>query len=241
MVKSMSFPESAKRKNYSDVISQDQLIDQQNISYVAVPGPQGPQGIQGPKGESGPQGPQGLQGPKGDPGKDGRDGKDGISMLSPSGQNIGWGLYYNHDQKEIMLGANRGNDGWVRFNIKSNGPKTNQTFLPSVDSVALWIDQSQKINFRGIQIGSIVDICYNVEITTLQNNTEVWFRTNVLNTDVFPTSYAGLLKYQFTHDLCLHHRMIIDSINTQASGGLPEIRTDHDAILVVKSMLITVS
>lgn len=247
MAKSMSFPESAKRKKYSDVINQDHNSTNQSISYVAVPGPQGPTGLQGPKGDVGPQGPQGRQGPKGDPGKsgkdgrDGKDGKNGISMLSPSGQNIGWALYHNHDKKEIMLGANRGNDGWVRLNINSEGPKTNEIFLPFSESVSLWINQAQKINFRGLKVGTIVKVIYNIELTTLLNNTELWFRTYMPNVSNFPTTYAGILKYQFLHELSLEHSFVVDSISTQASGGIPEIRTDHDSIVVVKSISIFVS
>lgn len=238
MAKSMSFPESAKRKKYSDVIIQDETSEKENISYVAVPGPQGPQGLQGPKGETGPQGPQGPQGPKGDPG---RDGKDGISLISPSGQNIGWALYSNHNRKQIMVGATRGNDGWVRINIDSEGPYTNEKYLPSSKLVSLWINEAQKINFRSLKIGAIVSILYNFELTTLQNNTEAWVRTNILNTENYPTSYIGLLKYQFTHDISIEQKIVIDSINTQASGGIPEIRTDHDAIVVLKSICILVS
>lgn len=242
MAKSMEFPESAKRKKYSDVINKDSIEKPvTDISYVAVPGPQGPQGIQGPKGEPGLQGVQGIPGPKGDPGKNGKDGKDGTSMLSPSGQNIGWGLYSNHSKKTILLGAEKGNDGWVRLNLESAGKNTIENFLPTEDSVSLWIDVAQKINFKGLKIGSIVDICYNVELTTLQNNTEFWYRSFVEGSNNYPTSYGGILKYQFSYDLSLQHRMVIDSYSTQSFGVYPEIRSDYDALLIVKSILISVS
>lgn len=243
MAKSMDFPNAAKRKKYSEVISQDFAIDQQT-AYVAVPGPQGPQGIQGPKGETGPQGPQGLQGPKGDPGKngkDGKDGKDGVSILSPSGQNIGWALYFNHNKKPINIGADIGNDGWVRFNIDSNGPHTNEKFLPSLNSVSLWINEAQKFNFRGLKIGSVVNIIYNIEINTLVNNTEVWARTYIPNNDIFPITYVGNLKYQFIHDLTIDHKIFVDSISTQANGGFLEIRSDHNAICSIKSIYVYIS
>jgi hypothetical protein len=240
MAKSMDFPEAAKKKKYSDLTQEKQ--DSQ-VSYVAVPGPQGPQGIQGPKGEQGPQGIQGPQGQKGDPGKDGkngRDGKDGISMLSPSGQNIGWALYYNHERKQIYLGADRGNDGWVRLNLKSQGNNTIETFLPKEDSVSLWIDVAQKINLKGLKIGSIIDVSYNIELTTLQNNTELWYRSYIENNENYPISYGGILKYQFTYDLSLQHRFVVDSYSTQSFGVLPEIRTDHNSIMVVKSIVLYV-
>lgn len=242
MSKSMEFPGAAKRKKYSDVINQDQ---QENtiaeISYVAVPGPQGPQGIQGPKGEQGIQGPPGPKGDAGKDGKPGKDGKDGQSMLSPSGQNIGWALYYNHDKKTINLGAEKGNDGWVKMGLQSNGNKTIEKFLPSENSVSLWINASQKVNLKGLKIGSIVDICYNIELTTLNNNTELWYRSYIEGSEIYPISYAGTLKYQFCYDLSLSHKIIIESYNTWSNGIIPEIRTDYDSILYLKSILITVS
>lgn len=242
MSKSMNFPDAAKRKKYSDIISQEQSSTAPpEIAYVAVPGPQGPQGIQGPKGDQGPVGPQGPKGDPGKNGKDGSDGKDGISMLSPSGQNIGWGLYYNHDRQTIDLGAQRGTDGWVRLKINSKGKNTVEKFLPTEDSVSLWIDVAQKINFKGLKVGSIVDICYNIELTTLQNNTELWYRSYVENNDNYPTTYGGTLKYQFTYDISLQHRMVIDSYSTQSNGVFPEIRTDYDALAIVKSIIISVS
>lgn len=241
MAKSMDFPDAAKRKKYTEVISQEAESFNQQISYVAVPGPQGPQGIQGPKGETGPQGPQGPQGLKGDSGKDGKNGKDGISMLSPSGQNIGWALYVNHEKQNSYLGADKGNDGWVRLNLKSDGKHTVQKFLPTENSVSLWMDSAQKINLKGIKVGSIVDIVYNIEITTLQNNTEIWYRSYIEGSSNYPTSYAGILKYQFTYDISLGHRLVVDSYSSQSSGIFPEIRSDNDSIVALKSMLICVS
>lgn len=248
MSKSMNFPDAAKKKKYSDLTNKQEQYDvEQNSIYVAVPGPQGPQGIQGPKGEQGIQGVPGPQGIKGDPGKDGRngkdgrDGKDGKSMLSPSEQNIGWALYHNHDKKEIRLGGNQGNDGWVRLTLESAGKQTIEKFLPTQDSVSLWIDVAQKINLKGLKIGTILDICYNIELTTLQNNTELWYRSYVENTENYPTSYAGILKYQFSYDISLQHKIVVDSYSTQSFGIYPEIRTDNDAIAVVKSIILCVS
>lgn len=238
MAKSMSFPESAKRKKYSDVINQEQSTDQQNISYVAVPGPQGPKGDIGPQG---PQGIQGPQGPKGDPGKNGKDGKDGASLLSPSGQNIGWGLYHNHDRKTIYLGAEKGTDGWVRLNLQSKGKQTIERFLPTSDSVSLWVDVAQKINLKNLKVGAIVDAMYNIEITTLTNNTELWYRSYSEATDNYPVSYAGILKYQFTYDISLQHKFVVESYQMQSFGVFPEIRTDNDALVQVKSIIVFIS
>jgi len=242
MVKNMDFPEAAKRKKYSDVIKKDtNKTSSPETLYIEAQGPQGPQGPQGQQGIQGPKGEQGAPGLKGPKGAKGDPGKDGASMLSPSGQNIGWALYYNHERKEIFLGADRGSDGWVKLNINSKGKNTIEKFLPSKDSVSLWIDSSQKINLKGLNVGAIVDVSYNIELTTLQNNTEFWYRSYINNTENYPTSYGGILKYQFTYDLSLQHRFVIDSPITQSLGASPEIRADNDCIMNVKSIMISVS
>lgn len=239
MAKSMEFPESVKKKKYSEVINKDEDSSSTLLTnYIAVPGPQGPQGLQGPKGD---QGIQGIQGPKGDPGKNGKDGKDGLGIISPSKQNIGWALYYNHERNVISLGADKGNDGWVRLNIKSEGPKTNENFIPRDNYVALWMDSAQKINLKGLKVGAMLDISYNIEITTLQNNTELWYRSYTESSEHYPTSYGGILKYQFSYDMCLDQRIVVDSYLTWSSGIFPEIRTDNDSLMIVKSIIIGVS
>lgn len=243
MAKSMDFPVSPKKKKYSENIPSDNslIIDPQ--MYIAVPGPQGEPGPVGPKGDTGPQGIQGLKGDKGDPGrdgKDGKDGKDGLSIISPSMQNIGWALYDNLERKSFRLGANNGDDGWVSFNVDGKGKNTNEHFLPR-DSVGLWNSVTKRFNFRTINIGSIVTIRYNIILSTFSNNTEVWFRTLCSNEEASPTSYLGTLKYQFDYDISMQHTLFIENKPMQSSGGIPQIRTDHDAAMVVKSIHITVS
>ena len=246
MATSMEFPKS-KPKKYSENIQQPYQLEQP-LSFVAVPGPQGPQGIQGPKGDKGDQGPQGMQGIRGEtgrPGKDGRDGlngkdgKDGKSILSPSEQKLGWAIYDNSDLRQIRLGGNYGDDGWVSFKFNGFGKNTNEKYLPE-DNVSLWIYSAEKINFKGIKLGSIVTVRYNVQITTLSNNTEVWFRTFVDGSNKYPTTFVGVLKYQFDYDLSLEHTIYIDDEIMKNSGGVPQIRTDNDALLIPKSLYISV-
>ncbi len=241
MAKSMDFPET-KKKKYSDNLN-EQVPGELIGNYIAVPGPQGPKGESGPKGdkgERGERGEQGLQGPKGDAGKDGRNGRDGASVLSPSEQQIGWACYDALQRPNLRLGATRGDDGWVKFYVDGLGENTNELFLPN-GSVSLWNTETQKLNFKGINIGSIVTIRYNVELTTYSNNTEVWARTFIDNSDQYPTTYVGSLKYQFTYDLSIEHTLFIENKKMQTAGGIPQIRTDNDAGVIIKSIHISVS
>jgi hypothetical protein len=243
MATSMDFPSSSKKRKYSDNVDQSSNFQELATAYVAVPGPQGERGIQGPKGESGPQGPLGPKGDKGDPGKDGRDGKDGkdgINILSPSMQNIGWALYDNLERKPVRTGASKGQDGWVNIFVDAEGKQTIENFLPR-ESVALWNPNTRKINFRTVNIGAIVTICYNLEISTLSNNTEAWIRTFIEGSENYPTTYIGLLKYQYDYEMTVSHTVFVDSKRSQGSGGMPQIRTDNDSSVILKSIHIQVS
>jgi len=235
MAKSMDFP--GKPKKYSDNVSQPYELEQ-SISYVAVPGAQGERGPKGDSGEIGPQGNPGPQGEPGKPGKDGRDGKPGQSSISPSGQKAGWALYTNKDQKNIILGATKGNDGWVRFNFDCKG-KNNEQYLPE-NNVSLYNPESQKINLTGLKIGSIVTVRYDVVLTTFTNNTEVWFKTYIPDLDVGPTTFAANLKYQFSYDISLEHTFVVENDMVRNYGAFPQILTDNDALMVAKNMYIFV-
>jgi hypothetical protein len=234
----MDFP--GKSKKYSDNVNNSYQLEQ-SVSFIAVPGPQGEQGPKGDKGDSGPEGKQGPQGEPGKPGKDGKNGRDGIageSSLSPSGQRTGWALYTNKDQKNITLGATKGNDGWVSFSFDCRG-KNNELYLPE-NNVSLYNSQSQKINLKALKVGSIVTVRYDIILTTLTNNTEVWFRTYIPESDFWPTTFAANLKYQFSYDMSLEHTFFIENDMVRNYGGLPQILTDNDASMVAKSIYISV-
>lgn len=235
----MDFPYSAKKKKYSDNLEYSNQ-QQSDIYYIAVPGPQGERGIQGPKGERGPAGEQGPKGDKGDPGKDGKNGKDGISILSPSMQNIGWGYYYSDSPLQIKTGSTRGDDGWVSLTLSNTGYKTNENFLPK-ESVSLWNPNTQRINFKTLNIGAIITIRYNLEIITLSNNTEVWLRTLIGGYSQYPTTYIGSLKYQFPYEMSVDHVLFLENNGIQTAGGLPQIRTDNDCLVSLKSIYVSVS
>ena len=244
MPKAMDFPEANKKKKYSDNTQQSLQIDPQ--MYIAVPGPQGEPGPRGAKGDIGPKGDVGPQGEKGDPGKDGkngkdgRDGKDGKNILSPSEQNIGWALYDNLESKSFKVGADKGDDGWVSFYVNSLGKNTNEIFLPK-ESVGLWNPETRKFNFKTLKVGSIITIRYNIELSTFSTNTEVWARTLCSKTDSSPVTYVGNLKYVFDYELSIQHTLFLENKTMQNYGGIPQIRTDNDGLMTVKSIHISVS
>jgi hypothetical protein len=236
MAKSMDFP--GKAKKYSDNLNQSYELEQP-LSYISVPGPQGERGQKGDKGDTGPEGKQGPKGDAGKPGKDGRDGKAGESSLSPSGQRTGWALYQNLNKKQISLGATKGNDGWVRLNVDGLGSDTNEKYLPE-NGVSLFNHTTQKINLRGLKIGSIITIRYDIILTTFSNNTEVWFRTMIPDHEKHPTTFAGNLKYQFDYDMSIEHSFFLENEKMQNAGAFPEILTDNDAMVATKAMYIFV-
>jgi len=240
MAKSMDFPSAAKKRKYSDNLEESSYTSNPEISYVAVPGPQGERGIQGPKGERGPSGDQGPKGDKGDSGKDGKDGKDGVSILSPSMQNIGWGLYLPSDKKIVRTGADEGDDGWVSFTLPGKSENSFEDYLPR-GSVGLWNYNTQKINLRTLNIGSIITIRYNIEISTFMTNTEIWLRTFTEESDHYPTSYVGSLKYIYDYDISIDQTFFLESRGIQTNGCRPQIRTDNACSASLKSMFISVS
>jgi hypothetical protein len=242
MATSMDFPSSAKKKKYSDNLPSDNSIIIDPQMYIAVPGPQGEPGPRGPKGDVGPQGEQGLKGDKGDPGKSGRDGidgKDGISILSPSMQNIGWACYSALNPKQIRAGANKGSDGWVNLILDGIGKNTNEEYLPK-ESLSLWNTNTQKIHFRSLNIGAIITVRYNLEIITFSNNTEAWIRTYSERSENSPSTYIGCLKYQYSYDLSISQSVFLEGKVMQSDGGIPQIRTDNDSIVSLKSIHIAV-
>ena len=231
-----------KKSNYADQVNQSQA-QENTLSFLPVPGPQGPQGQVGPKGDKGDQGPKGEPGEKGDPGKDGKNGKNGVdgkSVLSPSEQQIGWGNYENGTAKQIKTGADQGEDGWVTLIMLGLGPKTNESFLPK-DGVSLWNEYSKKINFRALEVGSIVTIRYNIVLSTYMNNTEVWFKTLLFDDDDSPVSYVGNLKYQYDYEFSVEQTMYVKDLESKNFGAIPQIRTDNACEAILKSVYISVS
>ena len=239
--KSMDSP--IKKSNYAAQVEQLQsnLVNENNgLTFLPVPGPQGERGPKGDKGDQGLQGIQGPQGEAGKPGKDGKNGKDGASILSPSGQMIGWGYYESKSQIQKRTGIDQGEDGWVSLYLNGISENTNETYLP-IGSVSLWNKTTNRINFKTLNVGSIVTICYNLSLSTYMTNTEVWIKTLLEEDSLSPISYVGNLKYQYDYDFSIEQKVFIQNKKMQSFGAIPQIRTDNAGEVVLKSVYISVS
>jgi len=238
--KSMDSP--LKKSNYASKVEESQTQPENILSFLPVPGPQGERG---PKGETGNKGDQGIQGPKGDKGdsgkngKDGKNGQDGKSILSPSGQMLGWGYYESNIQKEKRTGIDQGEDGWVSLALNGLSEKTNEEFLP-IGNVSLWNNTTSRVNLKTLNVGSTITICYNLTLTTYMTNTEVWFKTFVGDESISPINYIGNLKYQYDYDITVEQKIFIKDIQVKNFGAIPQIRTDNSSEAILRSMFISV-
>lgn len=238
MAKSMSFPGNSKKK-YSLLTT----TTNNNHSFETIKGEKGDQGIPGPKGDpgkDGDRGPQGLQGPMGPKGEKGRDGKDGKDYESVSGQLPGWSNYYSNYKNIIDLGPEKGDDGWVSLFFKKNTIIKNELFLPK-DSSSFWNTDGNKINFRAMKIGAILNIRYDINIETYSNNTELWFRTFYPQSKKYTSSYIGSLKYQYEYDISVLQTIFIDDKAVWSDGGIPQARTDQASSIYLKGLYVYVS
>ena len=238
MAKSMDFP---KKKKYSETVQEEKSVE-----YISVPGmqgqkgdigPQGPQGergLKGDKGDSGKQGPEGPKGERGEPGK-GSEGYD-----SASGQYPGWAYYKNKNDNKIKIGPERGEDGWVSIFLDVDQEQSIEKYLPN-KSVSFINQVAKKINFRAFQFGAIVNIKYDLEIETYNNNTELWIRTFSIDDENSVTGYLGNLKYQYSYDFSFYQTIFIEDRSIKAFGGIPQIRSDNEGSVILKGIYISVS
>jgi len=230
----VEFPKS--NKSYGSKIQESQ---EQVSNFFAVPGPAGPQGPQGPKGEPGKPGDKGEPGERGERGIPGKDGKDGKSYFPVYEQNAGWAIYFDGQQRQIKLGADQGEDGWVNIFVDGLGQGTNEKYLPQ-DSVSLYNPVTRKINLRHLKIGSQIQVTYNFEITTFTANTEIWAKSVFSNSGLSYTSFVANLKYDYVYDLSTTHNLTLASDGDRGSGLIPQLRSDYAAMAVIKSILISV-
>jgi hypothetical protein len=237
MAKSMDFP---KKKKYSETVQEEKQIE-----YIAVPGMQGEKGSTGPQGPAGPQGIQGPKGDKGDPGKQGpqgergEPGRAGDGYDSPSGQYPGWAYYKNKSENKIKIGPTRGDDGWVSIFLQIDEDKSIEKYLPK-NSVSLLNEVARKINFKALQYGAIVNIRYDLEIETYNNNTELWIRTFSIDDENSVTGFLGNLKYQYSYDLSFYQTIFIEDRDIKVFGGIPQIRSDNEGTVILKGIYISV-
>jgi hypothetical protein len=240
--KSMDFP-GAKKSSYAAQVEQSQAspFQENTLSFLPVPGPVGPQGPAGRDGKDGkdgligPQGPEGQKGPKGEKGPSGQ---DGLSSLSSSGQQAGWASYHNKVQKPIKLGISEGDDGWVTTFLISDG-KSNEEYLPK-NCTSLWNDHARAFNFRGLEEGAQIFITYSFELTTYSSNTEVWIRTYSANSNLDVSQFIGSLKYQHNYPITVTQQVFIENQKIWGNGAVPQIRTDYDASVILKSIYVSV-
>jgi hypothetical protein len=240
--KSMDFP-GAKKSSYAAQVEQSQSSPYQEntLSFLPVPGPVGPQGSSGrdgkdgKDGKEGPQGPEGKVGPKG---AQGPAGKDGLSSLSSSGQQSGWASYHNKSEKPFKLGISEGDDGWVTTFLISDG-LSNEKYLPKKCN-SLWNDHTRAFNFRGLEEGAQVFITYSLELTTHNSNTEVWIRTYSPSSNLDVSQFVASLKYQHTYPITVTQHIFIENQKIWSGGAVPQIRTDYDASVILRSIYVSV-
>lgn len=210
----------------------------QEGAFFAVPGPQGPQGPAGPKGEPGKKGDTGesITGPRGERGFPGKDGK---SYFPKYQQNVGWALYRNKNTNTTPTGASRGADGWVDLYV-APGTSSIESFLPE-DSANLYIEDTRKINTRGLKVGAQVQITYDIEVITFNSNTEVWMRSQFFGLEDSTTTFCANLKYQHNYEMTVTHTMAVFTEAHKNAGIVPQIRTDLDSAVKIKSIYISVN
>jgi hypothetical protein len=234
--KSMDFPGNKKSSYAAQVVETQNTNTDVLVNYVPVPGPMGPQGPQGVPGPQGPAGKDGSQGPRGEKGVPGR---DGISSLSSSGQQSGWAAYFNKDKKEIRLGVNQGDDGWVSVWVDSEGINTNEKYLPE-GSVSLWNPHTRQFSFKRLKEGAQVFITYNFELTTYSNNTEVWIRTLFPKSTTEISQFVASLKYQYVYNIYVTQHFFIENGAMLEGGAIPQIRADYDSSVLMNSIYVSV-
>lgn len=237
--KSMDFPGS-KKSSYAAQVEQTQASPYQEntLSFLPVPGPQGPQGPAGRDGKDGEKGEQGFTGNIGPKGEKGPKGADGLSSLSSSGQQAGWASYTNKTEKPIKLGISEGDDGWVTVFLNSEG-LSNEKYIPK-DCASLWNNHSRSFNFKGLKEGAQVFITYSFELTTYNSNTEVWLRTYSSNSQLDIAQFIGSLKYQHTYPITVTQQVFIENQKIWGNGAVPQIRTDYDSSVIIKSIYVSV-
>jgi hypothetical protein len=235
-------PGNQKNKSsYGKVVEEEKTAPAPDIDYRILVGPQGPQGPTGRAGEAGPKGEKGdpgEKGPKGDRGPAGETlyiNKEGAEMQPTKS---GWAHYENLNQKPIFLGLDKGDEGWVDLLNDSSG-QTIEKYLP-IGKVGLWSTETQKLNFKQLSIGTKVEIVYNFEIETFDNNVEVWLRTYsppALNVSQFVAN----LKYKYIYDFSISQTMYILNEKMKRGNVVPQIRTDLDSAVKVKSFTVYIS
>jgi hypothetical protein len=235
-------PGNQKNKpSYGKVVEEEKTAPEPDIDYRILVGPQGPQGLPGRAGEAGPKGDKGDPGEKGPKGERGPAGE--TLYINKEGAEIqptksGWAYYENLNQNQIFLGLDKGDEGWVNLLNDSKG-QTTEKHLP-IGKVSLWNTETQKLNFKQLDVGTRVEIVYNFEIETFDNNVEVWLRTYSVPA-VNISQFVANLKYKYTYDFSISQTMYILNEKMKRANIVPQIRTDLDSAVKVKSFTVHIS
>lgn len=237
--KSVEIPGEVKSAYAAQVLKSQINQDQPSSNFLPIPGPEGPRGAKGDRGEKGDKGDKGDPGEKGQRGEKGQNGQNGLSSLSSSGQQAGWAAYFNTNTRQFQTGALKGIDGWVNLAIQTDTSKDIEKYLPD-GCVSFWNPNSYRLNFRGLKEGSHVFITYNFNIETYMSNTEVWFKTFFPDANKEIQTFVASLKYQSKYDLSVTQDFFIENKDIWMSQGLPQIRTDFDASVLINSIYISV-
>lgn len=242
----MDSPQPLKRKGYSQAIQESAFQQPPDLKeYIPVPGLTGVQGEKGLKGDPGEKGDTGPQGPKGDTGKTGpqglrgEPGRGGEGYDSPSGQYPGWAYYKNNLNIVTNLGPERGDDGWVSIDFKTNPSLCIEEYIPK-GLTSLWLSDGNMFNFKGLKLGAKVDIRYDLTVATNSNYTDLWFRTFNEKYENSPTSYVANLKYQYSYDISVLQTIYIDSQRVKSYGLKPQARTDLESSILLKGIYLSI-
>lgn len=227
----LNFPTSG----YASKVQASKTIEEP--TFFAVPGPQGPAGPAGSPGKNGKDGEPGKEGKPGPKGIQGLPGQDGKTLIPMSNQEPGWAFYTNKNPKPSITGATRGVDGWVNLYLMPD--VAFESFLPK-NSAGLYSSDTRKINTRGLKVGAQLRIVYNLEVSTFSPNTEVWIKSEFSGVDSSTISFAAILKYQHIYELSITHDVFVMSESHRTAGIVPQIRTDLDAEVKIKSIHISV-
>lgn len=236
MARDVEFPAIRKKSSPYEREPSSAIVPE-GPQYIAVPGPAGPQG---PQGQQGPQGPPGKSGEQGPRGEKGNPGKDGDSYFPVYKQKTGWAKYGNTNLRQIALGANRGKDGWVSFDVDAAKSKSLELYLPE-KHVSLYNPETDRINLKHLAVGTRLAITYDIQLSTLASNTELWLRSIFPTSGRSYTSFVGNFKYEYDYDLSVTHFLTIESDADKSDGILPQARSDMNSLLIPLSITISVS
>lgn len=74
----------------------------------------------------------------------------------------------------------------------------------------------------------------------MEPNTELWARSVSLDANHEVSTFVANLKYAHTYDLSITHNVFVENELISKSGIVPQLRSDFDAIVKLKSIYVSV-